>query len=84
MLKRSGFDSENGESRSWKRKHILYTCVPRKPRFAFLCSKEALGRGLIIAIRLFYYTGQEFESLLWFFFYRPTIALFLRNLSKNN
>ena len=47
MLKRSGFDSENGESRSWKRKHILYTCVPRKPRFAFLCSKEALGRGLI-------------------------------------
>ena len=47
MLKRSGFDSENGESRSWKRKRILYTCVPRKPRFPFLCSKEALGRGLI-------------------------------------
>ena len=48
MLKRSGFDSENGESRSWKREHILYTCVPRKPRFTFLCSKEALGRGLTI------------------------------------
>jgi len=51
MLKRSGFDSENGKSRSWKRKRILYTCVPRKPRFAFLCSKEALGRGLRFELR---------------------------------